>query len=180
MHSLLLTLTLIIISITTMDAQTLHTFSVKDIKGKTVDLSAYKGKVVLIVNVASFCGYTKQYAPLERLYRKYEDQGLVVLGFPANDFGAQEPGSEEEILEFCSTKYDVSFPMFSKVVVKGADKVPLFAWLTSGDGKPNLAGEIQWNFEKFLIGKDGHLITRFSTKVDPMSDEVIQAVQAAL
>lgn len=158
----------------------LHDFTVRSINGATVDLSSYKGKVVLIVNVASFCGYTKQYAPLETLYRTYKDKGLVVLGFPANDFGAQEPGTDEEIKTFCSSKYDVSFPMFSKVVVKGADKTPLFQFLTSGGGNSALAGEIDWNFEKFLVGKDGAVISRFGSRVDPMSSQITSAIEAAL
>jgi glutathione peroxidase len=152
----------------------------KTIDGADQPLSAYAGKVVLIVNVASFCGYTKQYAPLEKLYRTYKDRGLVILGFPANDFGAQEPGTEEEIKEFCSTKFDVTFPMFAKITVKGPDKHPLYAWLTSGGGNASLAGEVAWNFEKFLIGKDGAIVGRFTSKVDPMSAELVSAVEAAL
>lgn len=159
---------------------TLHEFSLKDIDGTPTDLSAYKGKVVLIVNVASFCGYTKQYTSLEKLYRTYKDKGLVILGIPSNDFGEQEPGTEEEIKSFCSTKYDVTFPMFSKIVVKGDAKAPLYAWLTSGDGDASLAGEVGWNFEKFLVGKDGKLIGRFSTKTDPMADDVVRAIETAL
>jgi glutathione peroxidase len=154
--------------------------TMKTIDGADQPLSAYAGKVVLIVNVASFCGYTKQYAPLEKLYRTYKDRGLVILGFPANDFGAQEPGTEEEIKEFCSTKFDVTFPMFAKITVKGPDKHPLYAWLTSGGGNASLAGEVAWNFEKFLIGKDGAIVGRFTSKVDPMSAELVSAVEAAL
>ena len=161
-------------------ATTLHDFSVRSIDGTTVDLSSYKGKVVLIVNVASFCGHTKQYLPLEKLYRSYKDKGLVILGFPANDFGAQEPGTDEEIKTFCTTKYDVTFPMFSKVVVKGSSKAPLFEFLTSGGGNPSLAGEIDWNFEKFLVGKDGALVARFGSRVDPSSSDVISAIESAL
>lgn len=159
---------------------TLHEFSLTDINGSTSDLSVYKGKVVLIVNVASFCGYTKQYASLEKLYRTFTDKGLVVLGIPSNDFGAQEPGTEEEIKSFCSTKYDVTFPMFSKIVVKGDEKAPLYTWLTSGGGQAALAGEVGWNFEKFLVGKDGKLIGRFATKMDPMSPELVSAIESAL
>lgn len=173
------TLLLSLVIITTM-ATSVHDFTVRSIDGTNVDLSAYKGKVTLIVNVASFCGYTKQYAPLEKLYRTYKDKGLVILGFPANDFGAQEPGSDEEIKTFCSTKYDVSFPMFSKVTVKGDGKVPLFEFLTSGGGNEKLAGEINWNFEKFLVGKSGAVLARFGSRVDPMSSELIAAVEAAL
>lgn len=158
----------------------LHDYSVRSINGTSVDLSAYKGKAVLIVNVASFCGYTKQYAPLESLYRKYKDKGLVILGFPANDFGAQEPGTNDEIKAFCSTKYDVTFPMFEKVVVKGSDKAPLFQFLTSGGGNEALAGEIDWNFEKFLVGKNGAVVARFKSRVDPLSSELTSAIEAAL
>lgn len=158
----------------------LHDYSVRSIDGTSVDLSAYKGKAVLIVNVASFCGYTKQYAPLESLYRKYKDKGLVILGFPANDFGAQEPGTNDEIKAFCSTKYDVTFPMFEKVVVKGSDKAPLFQFLTSGGGNEALAGEIDWNFEKFLVGKNGAVVARFKSRVDPLSSELTSAIEAAL
>lgn len=158
----------------------LHDFTVRSINGASVNLSTYKGNVVLIVNVASFCGYTKQYAPLESLYRKYKDKGLVILGFPANDFGAQEPGTDEEIKSFCSTKYDVTFPMFSKVTVKGSDMEPLFKFLTSGGGNASLAREIDWNFEKFLVGRNGSLIARFGSRVDPLSAELTSAIEAAL
>ncbi len=159
---------------------TLHEFSLKDIDGTPTDLSAYKGNVVLIVNVASFCGYTKQYTSLEKLYRTYSDKGLVILGIPSNDFGEQEPGTEEEIKSFCSTKYDVTFPMFSKIVVKGDEKAPLYQWLTSGDGDASLVGEVSWNFERFLVGKDGKLIGRFATKMEPMAPELISAIESAL
>jgi len=158
----------------------LSDFTMPSIDGADTPLATYNGKVVLIVNVASFCGYTKQYAPLEKLYRTYKDKGFTVLGFPANDFGAQEPGSDAEIKEFCSTKFDVTFPMFSKITVKGADKHPLYAWLTSGDGDASRAGEVAWNFEKFLVGKDGTIIGRYSSKVDPMSPELVSAIEAAL
>jgi glutathione peroxidase len=173
------TIILSLLCIITM-SPSLHDFTVRSINGTNVDLSTYKGKVVLIVNVASFCGYTKQYAPLEKLYRTYKDKGLVILGFPANDFGAQEPGTDEEIKSFCSTKYDVTFPMFSKVTVKGSDKAPLFQYLTSGGGNASLAREIDWNFEKFLVGKDGVLIARYTSRVDPLSAELTSAIEAAL
>ena len=132
------------------------------------------------MNVASFCGYTKQYTTLEQLYKRYKDKGLVILGFPSNDFGAQEPGTDAEIKDFCSTKYNVTFPMFSKITVKGEGKAPLYAALTSGGGNAALAGEIEWNFEKFLIGKDGRIIKRYSSKVEPMGDELLRDVEAAL
>jgi len=157
-----------------------YTGTMNDINGKPVDLAKYQGHVSLIVNVASYCGYTKQYAGLEILYRNFKDRGFVVLGFPANDFGAQEPGTDTEIAEFCRSKYDVTFPMFAKVTVKGEGKVPLFTVLTNGRGDRALAGEIGWNFEKFLIGKDGQIIKRYKSTVEPSSDELRQDIEAAL
>lgn len=157
-----------------------HELSITTIDGASQSLSEYKGKVVLVVNVASFCGYTKQYAPLEKLYEQYKDKGLVVLGFPANDFGAQEPGTNDEIKQFCSLKYGVSFPMSAKVSVKGSAKSPVYEFLTSGGGNAALAGEIGWNFEKFLIGKDGKIITRYKSGVDPLAANVIADVEKAL
>ena len=151
-----------------------------DIDGKSVDLSAYSGKVVMIVNVASFCGYTRQYGPLEELYEKYKSQGFVVLGFPANDFGAQEPGTDVEIKEFCTSKYLVTFPMFSKITVKGDGKHPLYKWLTAGAPPEVPAGEVGWNFEKFLIGKDGRLIHRYSTRTEPNDTAVVADIEQAL
>jgi glutathione peroxidase len=156
-----------------------HEFKVQNIKGEDVDLSSYKGKVLLIVNVASKCGATPQYDPLQELYAKYEDKGLVVLGFPANNFGGQEPGSNEDIADFCSSNYSVKFPMFSKVSVKGGDKAPLFEYLTSAKN-PDKEGDIGWNFEKFLIGKDGKLIRRFVTGVKPDDSVVVSAIETAL
>lgn len=150
---------------------------VKRIDGSKVDLADYGGKVVLVVNVASQCGYTGQYAGLQSLYEKYKDKGFVILGFPANDFGAQEPGSDTDIREFCSTKYGVTFPMFSKITVKGSGKAPLYAALTElADPK----GEVSWNFEKFLIGKDGAIVGRFKSGVAPDDAKLVQAVEAAL
>jgi glutathione peroxidase len=155
-------------------ASSIYDFSPKSIDGKTVPLTGYKGKVVLVVNVASKCGYTPQYAGLEALYQKYKDRGLVIAGFPANNFGLQEPGTDEEIKTFCSTKYNVTFPMFSKVSVKGDDKAPLYQYLTAN------AGEIKWNFTKFLVGKDGKVIKRFDSAVKPDSEELTSAIDAAL
>jgi glutathione peroxidase len=149
----------------------------KSIDGKPVDLASYKGKVVLVVNVASRCGYTGQYAGMQKLYDAYKDKGFVILGFPANDFGAQEPGTDAEIASFCSTKYGVTFPMFSKITVKGPGKVALYQSLTeSADPK----GEVAWNFEKFLIGKDGSVIGRFKSGVAPESPDLAKAIEAAL
>lgn len=149
----------------------------KGLDGKPVDLGSYKGKVVLVVNVASRCGYTRQYAGLQKLYDAHKDKGFVILGFPANDFGAQEPGSDAEIAEFCSTKYAVTFPMFSKITVKGAGKAPLYKALTeTADPK----GEVGWNFEKFLIGKDGTVIGRFKSGVAPDDATLVKAIETAL
>ena len=150
---------------------------VKRIDGKPVDLSTYKGKVVLIVNVASRCGYTGQYAGLQKLYDTYKDKGLVILGFPANDFGAQEPGSDADIATFCSSKYGVTFDMFSKIVVKGADKAPLYKVLTESATPP---GEVSWNFEKFLIGRDGAVVGRYKSGVSPEDKKLTDAIVAEL
>jgi glutathione peroxidase len=151
--------------------------TMKSIDGEDVDLGGYQGKVVLVVNVASRCGATPQYTGLQALYDKYKDKGFVVLGFPANDFGRQEPGSDAEIKEFCSTRYDVTFPMFSKITVKGADRPKLYQVLTE---TADPAGEIGWNFEKFLIGKDGKVAGRFKTRVSPDDPELMAAIEAAL
>ncbi len=155
-----------------------YDYKVKDIEGKDVDLSDYKDKVLLIVNVASRCGATPQYGQLVELQKTYKDKGLVVLGFPANNFGGQEPGSNEEIKEFCESTYQVDFPMFAKVSVKGDDKAPLFEYLTSAEN-PDKQGDIGWNFEKFLIGKDGKLLRRFKTGTAPDTAEVAEAIDAA-
>lgn len=155
-------------------------FTVKDIDGKDIDLSQYKGKVVLIVNVASKCGLTPQYEALQALNEKYKDQGLAILGFPANNFNGQEPGSNEEIKLFCTQKYDVDFDMFSKISVKGDDIHPLFQYLTSPETNKDYAGEIAWNFNKFLIGRDGKIIGRFEPKKAPSDPEVVAAVEKAL
>jgi glutathione peroxidase len=156
-------------------ASTVHEFSLPSIDGAAAPLSAYKGKVALIVNVASQCGYTPQYAGLEKLYEKYKDKGFVVLGFPANNFGAQEPGTNAEIKTFCSRNYNVTFPMYSKISVKGADKAPLYKFLTESSG-----GEVQWNFTKFLVDANGKVISRFESGVEPDSSELVGAVEKAL
>jgi len=155
-------------------------FTLKDIKGQPVELSKYKGKVVLFVNVASKCGLTPQYKGLEALYGKYKDQGLVVIGVPANEFGEQEPGTDEEIEKFCSAKYNVTFPMMGKIVVKGKGIDPLYAHLTAVDTKPAGKGAVSWNFEKFLVGKDGKVAARFAPKTAPDSDEFVAAIETAL
>jgi glutathione peroxidase len=155
-------------------------FKMKSLDGKDVDLSKYKGKVTLIVNTASKCGNTPQYAGLEKLHEKYADKGLAILGFPANNFGKQEPGSNEEIGEFCKKNYGVKFDMFSKISVKGEDKAPLYQYLTSAQTNPQFPGEITWNFEKFLIGRDGKIVARFAPKTKPESPEVVAAIEAEL
>jgi glutathione peroxidase len=159
----------------TMQATTIYDFTMKSIDGAPTPLSQYKGKVVLVVNVASKCGYTPQYEGLEAIYKKYRDKGLVVLGFPANNFMSQEPGTEAEIKQFCTRKYNVDFPMFSKSDVKGDGETPLYHYLTAAKG-----GEIKWNFTKFLIGRDGAILARFEPAVKPDSPEVTSAVEQAL
>jgi glutathione peroxidase len=155
-------------------AASLHDFTMKSIDGKDTPLASFKGHPVLVVNVASQCGYTPQYKGLESLYQKYKGQGLVVLGVPANDFGAQEPGSDAEIKTFCSRNYNVTFPMLSKVSVKGAGMTPLYGYLTQ------TGGDVKWNFTKFLVGKDGKVLQRFEPGIEPESPEVIRAVETAL
>jgi glutathione peroxidase len=155
-------------------------FTMKSIDGKDTPLSSYKGKVIMIVNVASKCGYTPQYEGLQAIYAKYKDQGLVILGIPANNFMGQEPGTDEEIKTFCQTKYNVSFPMFSKVSVKGSDIHPLYQYLTSKETNPEFAGDITWNFNKFLVDRDGKVIARFSTKEKPESEVITQKIEQAL
>ncbi len=154
--------------------------NLNSIDGQPAPLSRYKGKVMMIVNVASKCGYTPQYAGLEALYEKYKSQGFVILGFPANNFGAQEPGANEEIKTFCSRTYNVTFPMYAKISVKGEDKHPLYQFLTDKQANPATGGEIQWNFTKFLVGKDGKVIARFESAVTPESPEVTAAIEKAL
>jgi glutathione peroxidase len=161
-------------------AASVYDFTLKDINGKDVSLSSYRGKVLMLVNVASKCGLTVQYEGLQKLYETYGDRGLVVLGFPANDFAGQEPGTNEEILEFCATRYSVKFPMFSKISVKGEETHPLFQWLTDERTNGPFAGEIAWNFNKFLVDRNGKVIKRFEPKVVPDSPEVTQAIEAAL
>jgi glutathione peroxidase len=161
-------------------ASSIHDFTLNSIDGQPTPLAQYKGKVVLLVNVASRCGYTPQYAGLEALYRKYKDRGLVILGVPANNFMGQEPGTDEEIKTFCSTKYNVTFPMFSKISVKGSDKAPLYQFLTDEKTNPATGGEIPWNFTKFLADKNGKVLARFAPAVTPDSPELANAIEAAL
>jgi len=155
-------------------------FAMKSIDGKDVDLSQYRGKVVLMVNVASKCGMTPQYEQLEQLHEKYAGKGLAVLGFPANNFGGQEPGSNEEIKQFCTTKYGVKFEMFSKVSVKGDDCCELYRYLTSRDKNPQHAGDIRWNFTKFLVDRKGNVVGRFEPRTRPDAPEVVAALEKAL
>ena len=155
-------------------------FEMKSLDGKKVDLSKYEGKVVLIVNVASQCGATPQYEPLQGLYETYKDKGLVVLGFPCNQFGEQEPGSAEDIQEFCTENYGVTFDLFSKIDVNGENAAPLYRYLTSKDTNPGFSGPIGWNFEKFLVSREGKVVARFKTPVEPDSEEVVKAIEAEL
>ena len=155
-------------------------FKVKDIDGKDVNLADYKGKVVLMVNVASKCGNTPQYAGLEAMYEKYKDQGLVVIGFPANNFLSQEPGNNRQIKEFCDATYHIKFPMMDKVSVKGDDQAPIYKYLTEPATNGEFAGEVEWNFGKFLIDRNGAVIARFNPKTKPESEMVVGAVEKAL
>jgi len=159
-------------------AGSIHQTTVKDIDGKQTTLDAYKGKVLLIVNVASRCGFTPQYKELESIYEKYKDKGFVVLGFPCNQFGSQEPGTDAEIKEFCSSKYNVTFPLFDKIEVNGPNRHPLYTSLAGKDSP--YPGDIKWNFSKFLISRDGKIIKRYDSKVVPDSPEVTAAIEAAL
>src|SRR6202790_5437193 len=160
-------------------ASGIYTFTLNSIDGKPAPLADYKGKVVLMVNVASQCGYTPQYSALETVYEKYKDRGLVVLGFPANNFGEQEPGTNAEIKTFCSTKYNVTFPMFAKISVQGHDQNTLYAYLTK-TANPSVAGDIQWNFTKFLVDRGGHVVQRFESAVTPDSPQVIESIEKLL
>jgi glutathione peroxidase len=155
-------------------------YTLNTIDGHPAPLSEYKGKVMMLVNVASRCGFTPQYTALEAIYEKYKDRGFVIVGIPANNFGAQEPGTDQEIKTFCQSKYNVTFPMMSKVSVKGDDKTPLYQYLTDKAANPKTGGDIQWNFTKFLVGPEGQIITRFEPKVTPDSPEVTAAIESAL
>lgn len=155
-------------------------FKMRSLAGKEVELSKYQGKVVMIVNVASRCGATPQYEQLQALHEKYKDQGLVILGFPCNQFGGQEPGTSADIAKFCKDNYSVTFDMFDKVDVKGPDAAPLYKLLTSPESDPKFAGDVKWNFEKFLISREGEIVGRFPTRVKPDAPEVITAIEAEL
>jgi glutathione peroxidase len=174
MRTLFLSAAMAFLGAALLRAASLYDFTMNSIEGKPVPLASFKGKVALVVNVASRCGFTPQYTALEATYRKYKDRGFVILGFPANNFKNQEPGTDAEIQEFCKRTYDVTFPMFSKISVLGADKAPLYQFLTAG------GPEIEWNFTKFLVGRDGRVLARFPSRVTPDSPEVISAIEKAL
>ena len=176
---ILIILSLMGSTVTEINDGSVYQFEPENIDGEVTPLSTYEGKVLLIVNTASKCGFTPQYEGLQALYEKYKDEGLVVLGFPANNFGGQEPGTDEEIKQFCRVNFDVGFPMFSKVSVKGEDIHPLFDYLTKSE-EAEFSGEIKWNFEKFLVDREGNLIHRFRSKVKPQSDELVNAIDQAL
>src|SRR6185437_4210796 len=161
-------------------AGSIYDFTISSIDGKPVSLKSYKGKVVLLVNVASKCGFTPQYTGLEALYEKFKDRGFVIVGVPANNFAQQEPGTNEEIKTFCSRKYNVSFPLMSKVSVLGEDKSPLYRYLTDKSSDPKFGGDIKWNFTKFLFDRNGNPVARFEPAVTPDSPEVKAAVETAL
>lgn len=180
MKTILLIITSIAFLMTlTERAETVYQYELNSINGENISLSDYEGDLLLIVNTASECGFTPQYEGLQELYESYSDQGFKVLGFPANNFGGQEPGTDEEIAQFCELNYGVSFPMFSKVSVKGEDQHPLFSYLTSADN-PDFTGEISWNFEKFLVDRNGNVVRRFKSNVEPMSDELTSAITEKL
>ena len=160
--------------------KSIYDFTMNSIDGESTPLAKYRGKVVLVVNVASRCGFTPQYSALEKVYEKYRDRGFVTVGFPANNFGGQEPGTNQEIKTFCSTKYNVTFPMMAKVSVKGDDKAPLYQFLTDKSANPQTGGEIQWNFTKFLIGPDGRPVARYEPNVTPDDPQVTAAIEKEL
>ena len=162
------------------EPKSIYDFTMRSIDGQPTSLKTYHGKVVLLVNVASKCGFTPQYAGLEALYEKYKDRGLVIVGIPANNFAQQEPGTDEEIKKFCSNKYNVTFPMMSKVSVLGDDKTPLYVYLTGKDTDPQFAGDIKWNFTKFLFDRNDNPVARFEPNVTLDSPEVTAAVESAL
>ena len=160
--------------------KTIYDFTMKDIKEREVNLADYKGQLVLVVNVASKCGFTKQYAGLQKIYETYKDRGFVILAFPANNFLSQEPGTNAEIEQFCRQNYGVTFPVFAKISVKGSDQHPLYQYLTSKEIHPETGGAITWNFNKFLIGPDGKILARFGSKTTPESAEMVRAIEKNL
>jgi len=170
---------LVILSFT-VSGQSIYSFDVLDIDGNSVSMENYRGKVLFIVNVASKCGFTYQYEGLQVLYDTYKDRGFTVLGFPSNDFLHQEPGTNEDIKEFCTLNYGVNFPMFTKIKVKGRNAHPLYQFLTGKDTNPGFSGRIKWNFTKFLISRDGQTLARFSPNMKPGESEIITAIENAL
>jgi glutathione peroxidase len=156
---------------------TLYDFTMNDIDGKPINLGDYKGKVLLLVNTASLCGNTPQYTDLERVYEQYQNEGFEVLAFPANNFGQQEPGTDSEIKGFCLTKYSVSFPLFSKISVKGPDKHPLYQYLTEQSPFP---GEVEWNFQKYLVDRSGRVVGRFHHRTKPLAPEIVNEIERVL
>ena len=163
-----------------LSAASVYDYELNSINYERVHLRDFKGKVLMIVNVASRCGYTPQYADLEALYRQHKNQGFVILGVPSNDFGQGEPGTDPEIKQFCRRKYDVTFPMMSKVFITGNDRVPLYEFLTNKAKNPKTGGDIQWNFTKFLVGKDGTIVARFEPNVSPTDPALVSAIENAL
>jgi len=157
----------------------IYDFEFNSLSGEEISLSEFEGNVLLIVNTASECGYTPQYKELQELYETYNDKGFYVLGFPANNFGGQEPGSDEEIAQFCELNYGVTFPMFTKISVKGEDQHPLYNYLTQVDN-PDFTGEIGWNFEKFLVDRNGNIVRRFKSNVTPMGNKLIESLEEIL
>lgn len=160
--------------------KSIYEFSMKDIDGRDVKLEAYRGQVAMIVNVASKCGYTPQYEGLEAIYEKYQGRGFTILGFPANNFLGQEPGTEADIKEFCSTNFGVKFPLFAKISVTGKDQHPLYTFLTSKESNPEFGGDISWNFNKFLLDRNGKVVARFATKEKPDSEAVASTIEKYL
>jgi glutathione peroxidase len=177
MKKIALIFSLIIISTVAFSQKSFYDFKVKDIDGKEFNLSSLKGKKVLVVNTASKCGNTPQYADLEKLYKEYGNQKFVIIGFPANNFGAQEPGSDTEIKTFCTANYGVTFPMMSKISVKGGDIHPLYQWLTSKSQNGVLDSEVKWNFQKYLIDENGHLVDMVDPKVKPDDDKIVSWIK---
>ena len=159
---------------------TLYDINVDTINGKSILMDEYKGKTILIVNTASRCGFTGQYEGLQTIYEKYKDQGLIVLAFPSNNFMGQEPGSNESIANFCSTRFNITFPIFAKIDVKGKNQHPLFKWLTSKETNPSFSGGITWNFNKFLISPEGEIINRFGSRTTPKNNKIIAAIEQSL
>ena len=177
----ILTLLILLLMSSTYSERTdnIYQYELNSIDGEKVSLEAFQGDVLLIVNTASECGYTRQYAGLQEIFDKYEEQGFKILGFPANNFGGQEPGSDEEIAVFCEVNFGVTFPLFSRISVKGEDQHPLFEMLTSVEN-PDFTGDIGWNFEKFLIDREGNLVRRFKSNVEPESEEMASAIESLL